>query len=64
MKKGSKARKCDECGRIVFWSIPKRNWGIFMECDQKKVYGFKYRCNHLWCIDCYNKAVAEGRCEK
>ena len=64
MKKGSKAYKCDECGRIVFWGIPKRNWGLFMEMEQKKVCNFMYRSNRRWCIDCYKKAVAEGRCEK
>lgn len=44
MKKGSSARKCGRCNRIVFWSIPdgKPILGLVQMCTVKNVLDHRY----------------------
>lgn len=55
MKKGSKLRKCNACGAGIFWIVPKRNCGIFIECDTKDIRPWLIRDGKYWCKECYEK---------
>lgn len=59
MKKGSKARKCGSCGRVVFWIIPDKpmlNW--LPTSTTQKVLDYRYRkekgaeYGHYYCMNC------------
>jgi len=58
MKKGSSARKCKRCKRIVFWSVPDKDiLGIrFCHVEKKLDHRFiKEKPNgygNYYCMDC------------
>ena len=60
MKKGSSARKCVRCNRIVFWSVPDGNpiLGLVQMCTVKKVLDHRFikenpdGSGHYYCMDC------------
>ena len=60
MKKGSSARKCGRCKRIVWWSIPdgKPILGLMQPCKMKTVRDYRYvkekgePYGHYYCMDC------------
>ena len=60
MKKGSRARHCASCGRIVFWVVPtgEQYLGIHV-CEQKTVLPWKYISGKPYgryvCKDCLSR---------
>ena len=69
MKKGSRARHCANCRKIVFWVVPVKNCGLFIEAEHKEVLPYKYSWDNAtktggyYCIECYRKIAekTEGR---
>lgn len=57
MKKGSKARKCSQCGQVVLWIIPGKPVLGIQFCTTKTVKPFSVRSGipGYCCDDCYNK---------
>jgi len=60
MKKGSSARKCGRCHRIVWWSVPdgKPILGLVQMSTVKKVLDYRFvkenkdGSGHYYCMDC------------
>ena len=55
MLNGSKARKCNVCGDIIFWKIPDGNLLGFPLVKAKEVKPYVLRENKYWCKECWEK---------
>lgn len=62
MIKGSKARKCKQCGKLLFWIVPDKSVLGIQSSRAEHVNDFRFlrykgeeRGRYL-CMDCYNKA--------
>lgn len=59
MKKGSQARKCYSCKRIVFWFVPKGDVLGIPFCETKKILPYRIRkedkFNRYFCLDCLRR---------
>ena len=56
MKKGSKLRRCVECGKAIYWVIPNGYLYGIPTAKHRQVYPYKFvsRRGEI-CIDCLNK---------
>lgn len=69
MKKGSKSRKCSDCGRIIFWMVPDSSVLGMQFCTTKSVRKWRYvrmkssrrgeYIGRYLCLDCLNKTDPE-----
>ena len=63
MKKGSTARHCSNCRKIIFWLVPTEKVGLFGEpmYEHRDVAKWKVTTNKYLCEECYRKAAeSEG----
>lgn len=61
MKKGSKMKKCEGCGRGVYWLVPDGTVFGIPTANIKKITDFKMdRRGRNWCIECYNARQTKG----
>ena len=53
MVRGSKLRKCHICGKKLFWIIPVKNYGLFMDCERKIINDHRHDGKGYVCLDCW-----------